>query len=416
MKIYKHYLVFICLTLFSLIRVYGQSTFKPLSQKEKISDFLYLYEELKESYPYFEINKRVNKLDWLSKKESYIAKIKNSKTDLEYYNTIVSILNDLNNGHTDTYPTIIYNYCYDGYKGLEKTYPIIKPYITELEKSSKERTLYWKQLLENTPKNNRDVVVEDSKKVSNETKELSNVEIQFSEIESIAYVKIKSFSYDLLEHDKNMLETFFVKSHNYKNLIIDVQGNEGGSDMYWMEHIVSYLIDEDITFPIVYAFKKSDRINKFKPDYKTNIKYNEIKLPNLPEELKSGTYSFLSDISTVESSSFGKRFKGEIYVLIDEAVFSSSDTFAYFCKVTNFATLIGEKTSGDGIGTDPLLLTLPKSGIVIRFTGEMALNPDGSANEEYKTTPHYVVKELQNEKSVSAKYNLIKTTLALSKK
>lgn len=411
MKICKHYLFFTCIVFFSLVYGHSQNAFKPLLEEEKINDFLFLYEELKATYPYFEINKRVNKVDWLSNKESYIEKIKSSKTDLEYYNTIVSILNDLNNGHTDTYPTIIYDYCYDGYRGLEKTYPAIKPYVVELEKSSKERALYWKQLVESTSKNNNDTKTEIEEDVN--LIEVSNVEIQFNELESIAYIKIKSFSYDLIENDKDKLKRFFVKSHEFKNLIIDIQGNEGGSDTYWIEHIVSYLIEKDISFPIVFAFKKSERINNFKPDYKTNIKYSEIKLPNLPEELKTGEYSFLSDNNTVEANGLGRAYKGKLYVLIDGAVFSSSDTFAYFCKVTSFATLIGEKTAGDGIGTDPLLLTLPKSGIVIRFTGEMALNPDGSSNEEHKTIPHYLVKGLQKENDVLTKHNLIKTALKI---
>lgn len=54
--------------------------------------------------------------------------------------------------------------------------------------------------------------------------------------------------------------------------------------------------------------------------------------------------------------------------------------------------VVGERTNGDGVGTDPLLLTLPNSGIVIRFTGEMGLNPDGSANEEMKTIPDVLIK------------------------
>ena len=43
-----------------------------LTQKEKLDDFEYMYTILKENYPFFEVNKRVNGLDWLSNKDEYI--------------------------------------------------------------------------------------------------------------------------------------------------------------------------------------------------------------------------------------------------------------------------------------------------------------------------------------------------------
>ena len=63
------------------------------------------------------------------------------------------------------------------------------------------------------------------------------------------------------------------------------------------------------------------------------------------------------------------------------------------CKINRLATLVGTTTGGDGIIADPALMLLPNSGIIIRFSSCMGLNPDGTANEEYHTTPDIYVEQ-----------------------
>jgi hypothetical protein len=48
----------------------------------------------------------------------------------------------------------------------------------------------------------------------------------------------------------------------------------------------------------------------------------------------------------------------KVYVLMDCSNFSSSESFVHFCKATGFATLVGQRSSGDGTlnyecGTEP---------------------------------------------------------------
>ncbi len=189
-----------------------------------------------------------------------------------------------------------------------------------------------------------------------------------------------------------ILEDFFLQVFDYKNLVIDIQGNEGGATDYWTEYIMPYLIKEDVTVPIVYAFKDSERIQRFKPEILNNtIDVSSLNLPNIPAELYEDQYQFYSSEWTLSPANDTGGFNGSIYLLVDDLVYSSAETLAYFCKATKFAEVVGEKTSGDGIGTDPILLTLPESGVVIRFTSEMGLNPDGSANEETQTIPDILI-------------------------
>ncbi|WP_430408413.1 S41 family peptidase [Kordia sp.] len=366
---------------------------KELSTKEKLADFNYLYQELKQSYPYFGINKRVFTTDWLSNKKKYIKAIKNTKNDVAFFKVFSGIMNDLNNGHTDAYPTSIYTYFYDAYKQAATQDTIYAIYVRELEKTDTIRSKYWNDInlelfFPEKKNNDHETNVNEVK-----TKVFENVEINFIDSLSTAIIQVKSFSYDYVENDATTLMHFFKKAHNYKNLIIDIQGNSGGSTEYWMNNMIPHLIKNTINAPVVYAFKNSDRLKKFKPFYFENIvTYEEIGLPNMPKELKDGSYLFRRDSMKIAPSATHKKYLGKIYLLVDDVVFSSSEALAYFCKATKFATVVGEKTSGDGVGTDPLLLTLPNSGIVIRFTGEMGLNPDGSPNDETKTIPDLILK------------------------
>jgi len=399
----------IIISVFTTLLFFNNAISQTLTQEEKVADFNYLYTELEKSYPYFEVNKRMNNIDWLSKKEQYTQKIIESETDKAFFIAITSILNELNNDHTDTYPTVIYKYFYDGYKAASIQDSTYLPYVKELEKTDTLRAKYWAAInkaifKERHTTKNTEVNSRETTQQSNE-----NVVVNFKDSLSVAVIHIQSFSYDYIERDSQILKQFFQKARAYNNLIIDIQGNDGGATEYWMDNMIPYLINEPITYSMTYGFKKSDRLKAFKPTYfEDNIEYKDIDLPKMPEELKNGGYIFRKRGLQINPESNSKKYNGKIYLLVDNIVFSSAETLAYFCKMTKFATVVGEKTNGDGVGTDPLLLTLPKSGVVIRFTGEMGLNPDGSANDETKTIPDILLKASGKKERLSALLNIIR--------
>ena len=114
------------------------------------------------------------------------------------------------------------------------------------------------------------------------------------------------------------------------------------------------------------------------------------KQPDNPPELRK-EFGYYYQLDSGYAGDNSAQFTGKIFLLVNKAVFSASEGLSMFCKKTGFATIVGSRTGGDGGGTDPALFTLPNSGLVIRFSKEMALNPDGSANEETHTMPDYVV-------------------------
>lgn len=114
----------------------------------------------------------------------------------------------------------------------------------------------------------------------------------------------------------------------------------------------------------------------------------DLGLENMPDEVSTDFNSYCQYDRVIESNKVS-NFNGKIYLLIDKAVFSSSESFAIFAKDTGFATLIGEVTKGDGGGVAPILFDLPNSGLIIRIPADMYLNSSGECNEEFKTKPDY---------------------------
>ena len=109
-------------------------------------------------------------------------------------------------------------------------------------------------------------------------------------------------------------------------------------------------------------------------------------LNKMPQEVKTEFKNY--EISTAVIKPYNSiNFKGKIYLLVDKAVYSSSDGFASFAKASKFATLIGERTGGDGIGPDPIIFSLPNSGAIVRYSSLLCLNPDYTINEEVQTAP-----------------------------
>ena len=95
---------------------------------------------------------------------------------------------------------------------------------------------------------------------------------------------------------------------------------------------------------------------------------------------------------TVEPKEDSIKFKGNIYLLIDNKVYSSAEGLAVFAKESGLAILAGETTKGDGIGSDSMQFSLPNSGFVIRYSKEMGVSQSGVINELYATSPHIETK------------------------
>ena len=93
---------------------------------------------------------------------------------------------------------------------------------------------------------------------------------------------------------------------------------------------------------------------------------------------------------TVEPLNNEKMLNGKLWILVSENVFSSSEYAAMFTKATGFATLVGTRTGGDGIGVDPIPVVMPNSGLIVRYSPVYGVSYDGSGSQEFGTEPDII--------------------------
>ena len=83
-----------------------------------------------------------------------------------------------------------------------------------------------------------------------------------------------------------------------------------------------------------------------------------------------------------------KVYKGQIFLLIDCKSSSSADAFAYFCKGSGFATVLGQENAcGSGPGGNHVIDQLPHSNLLFRYRPVLALDMEGAALEEFGVAP-----------------------------
>ncbi len=219
----------------------------------------------------------------------------------------------------------------------------------------------------------------------------------------IAYLRLPSLASSYVDKDREGIRAFLEETRFYPALIIDIRGNGGGSTDYWMDNIVPLLTDKRLSSDSYLLFKDSAYIKPFIKQ-KMFIGYfglkplKELSFSNRnPEFYFGGKDGIFEELDYTIEPSDPVGFKGRILLLVDDYVYSSAESFAVFAKATGWATLVGTRTGGDGIGFDPVPVALPNSGLVVRFPADMGLNPDGSINEEVATLPDIYVEPSYND-------------------
>lgn len=206
-------------------------------------------------------------------------------------------------------------------------------------------------------------------------------------------IKINSMDDDLISRDKETLKKLYKEIKDTETLIFDVRDNKGKSSGYWIENIVEPLISEDISYSNTLLFK-GDYIDKYKKEFNLDLvtldklDTKEIKDSTAIDDMEKGI-RIEKEIKVEESI----KYKGKIYILIDKEVENAAEEFITFVKGSNFGTLVGDITEGNGVGIDEALLPLPKSGIIVKFPMDMRINPDGSINEKTHIQPTIYIEE-----------------------
>lgn len=207
---------------------------------------------------------------------------------------------------------------------------------------------------ENFLKKNIFKVVSMEKLMQGKEKNSENLSIIYSN--DTVIITFKSFSRKYLEQDKLKFSELnaVLENNDFKNVIIDIRGNSGGTDEYF--EYFKIISNKAV-------IKNSRWHNLF-------TKENE---QNSWEAIPKGT---------------NKEY--DIYLLVDSKVFSTAQAFTDLCRSNNLATIVGERTLGEGYGMTPLSLQLCTSiPLMLRFPIEAPINVYGDIDYEncYSTIP-----------------------------
>jgi hypothetical protein len=392
-----------------------------LSSQQYLDDFDTLYKELQDNYPYFGILRRKHGIDLDAIYNLYRPQIIACKNDYDFWKLLQSFISELKyTGHIETWGTR-YSFEVESLQSFILDYPEYKesmtPYLKKLDNPvSKANYQSMKQFyskmqqkadnmnsgIEPSSDNTFDTMIESEAE--------KNVTTDILEEGAIAYVKINAFDMDTYKGDKALLYSFYKKVNNYSHLIIDISENGGGGMDYFNNLVVAPLANQIYEVTCLLLAKDGEN-NKYFLNIPQGLKEGNWKpisnlpaLPHLNQDDLSELNYFMEETYKVEPNSNG--FKGRIWLLVSPNNYSSSEYSAMFSKQSGFATLVGERTGGDGIGVDPAYIILPNSGIVIQYSPIYGITRDGRNSEEFGTEPDYNMKE--GEKPLDACLRVIK--------
>lgn len=384
----------ICTLLITLILITPAFPQK-LTTKQKRADFEFTFNEIKNNYPFLGVLKRTHGIDWVANYNKYLKMVDATKTDKEFVEIMSKILDDVHNGHTHIILPHYFDHYYKSYNtkwlpSWQKVVVAAKPhyeYWKEIYEVNKAKDEYAKKTIAKAPENKP---------------QPRNAKI-FKQGDFAMISISQMLGGAKLNDDKKILEQYYDSIADCKNLIINIAGNSGGSDKYWRDNIIKYLISKPLIYNNIVLRRNSKSLESYYGKFFKGEKLNRAtKLESLAPEVTNRNYREECNTDTLIPN--GKcKFKGKLWLLVNEDVFSSSESFSYVTKATGWATIIGTQTGGDGVGMDPIIMNMPNSGICFRYPGMGGLNCDGSFNFETKTTPDVKIEGVKTRHELIAK-------------
>lgn len=372
--------LFLCLILFVGIFYFYQPVVEstpehqppqkgPLSEKQKLEDSEFFFNTLQENYPYFGIDEKFNKINFLENKEHYIKLIEETKDDESYFEALNKIAGDL---------------------GGEVTFLNKREYDEFLKYENISSLKLWIDTLKQETVKNR----YQSMRITEASEIPEELTMTTPVPNEVAYIKIKDFNPLLVDSDGKKIKDFIQNLKGYHSLIIDIRDNQGISVEYFLENLLVPLSNNYYKSTSTILEKKDQYtkyLDAYQSDYFTNIpeKQNRndlIKNYNVSKE-RADHFEYGKQYSIRVEPQKSYPFKGKVYILQNTKTKYAADTFSQFANQTDFATTVGTTTGGNGVNISNVFLSLPLSGYVFQMPVGMGLNADGSSNYELGTTP-----------------------------
>ena len=366
------------------------------STSDLLADYDYLWETLEAEYLFFPVLEEQN-IDIESIKKTTYEQIENMEPDLEqYYRVLDKMFLQMK---YFAHLSLIDGHAFQIYQQFYNN--------QDSQDTGWRQTLQYEQT-QHTYNNLLNTEFRIGKNVK-----LPEITTRYDENRKAVIFKIQSFDANLMERDMNFIQEYLdsLGKPEVEHIVFDITGNVGGSDYYWMNHIVAPF-GENVTRTTTLYLKDSELSQKYFGSYDLHPINEYTPFENLPkfvEQLGITHYIVSEDTIYGTEQLSDDVLNAKRWVLIDDRVYSSADSFADFCKSSGWATLVGIGTKGDGIGTTPILVSLPNTGLLVRFSAMAGANEKGQLNVLYGTYPDYYSDFKKKENPLNTVYRLIDT-------
>lgn len=168
-----------------------------------------------------------------------------------------------------------------------------------------------------------------------------------------------------------------INSSGQKNLILDLRNNTGGHDAF-SDYLVSYIADKPFKWNSAFTLKTSAVL---KAHTRLHNDTTDAYFQEILAHKDGAVYDF--PFEPYEPQPSEKRFKGEVYVLINRHSYSMAAVTAAMIQDYGFAELVGENT-GDfpTLHASQFSFTLPHTGVVVKIPKGYMVRPNGSEKRE----------------------------------
>ena len=208
--------------------------------------------------------------------------------------------------------------------------------------------------------------------------EVLNASMKLKFFDRTAYLNPGNFSGDEEKYRKFIDSSFAkIKEKESSHLIIDLRNNGGGDDSF-SDYMVSYIADKPFKWCSSFSLKTSSFLkNHVKQTKDTASAFWKSVLTH--EDGAVYPYTF----EPYQPQNEEKRFKGEVYVLVNRQSYSQSTVTAAQIQDYNFGIIVGEET-----GEYPSLYAsifqykLPETGIPVNVSKGYIVRVNGSTKEQ----------------------------------
>lgn len=185
--------------------------------------------------------------------------------------------------------------------------------------------------------------------------------VEYFSDEQILYVRIPKMDLDYLDFYPTEIKSK-AAGKPLKKVIIDIRDNPGGTDNVWVK-VLAAIIHKPIDFELLLLALPSEGMKKHYPE--DFAKWEPYRASFL-DDYKYAV--FASGDRQIEPDSSSLHFEGNIYLLLNEGIYSSAGAMAAVGMLADNIHTVGQNTGWLlGRGINPIVFELPHAKILYRI-------------------------------------------------